>query len=91
MKTTKLRTEVVHFPFDPPIDGGALKLTSSDCVLTYLETDEGLTGEGLVFALNGQRLKILNDMILSLAPLVVGLEPPMGGSFSARAFRDVGF
>jgi L-alanine-DL-glutamate epimerase-like enolase superfamily enzyme len=91
MKITKLRTALVHFPFDPPINGGAHMLTSSDCVLVYLDTDEGITGEGLVFALNGHRLKLLHEMILSLAPLVIGLEPSMGGSFAARAFREVGF
>jgi L-alanine-DL-glutamate epimerase and related enzymes of enolase superfamily len=91
MKITKLRTGVVHFPFDPPIDGGALQLRSADCVLVFLETDAGLVGEGLVFALNNQRLPVINEMVRSLEPLVLGLDPELGGSFSARAFRDIGF
>jgi L-alanine-DL-glutamate epimerase-like enolase superfamily enzyme len=91
MKITKLRTQVVHFPFDPPIDGGAHVLRSADCVLVFLETDVGLIGEGLVFALNKQRLVVIDEMIRSLEPLVIGLDPELGGSFSARAFRDVGF
>jgi L-alanine-DL-glutamate epimerase-like enolase superfamily enzyme len=91
MKITKLRTRVVHFPFDPPIDGGALQLRSADCVLVFLETDAGLVGEGLVFALNNQRLPVINEMVRSLEPLVLGLDPELGGSFSARAFRDIGF
>ncbi|MFZ0841850.1 MAG: hypothetical protein WAM77_30715 [Xanthobacteraceae bacterium] len=91
MKITKLRTQIVHFPFDPPIDGGALLLRSADCVLVFLETDAGLIGEGLVFALNKQRLVVIDEMIRSLEPLVVGLDPELGGSFSARAFRDIGF
>jgi L-alanine-DL-glutamate epimerase-like enolase superfamily enzyme len=91
MKITKLRTQIVHFPFDPPIDGGALLLRSADCVLVFLETDAGLIGEGLVFALNKQRLIVIDEMIRSLEPLVVGLDPELGGSFSARAFRDIGF
>src|SRR5262245_58036641 len=91
MKITKLRTKVVHFPFDPPIDGGAHILRSADCVLVFLETDAGVIGEGLVFALNKQRLVVIDEMIRSLEPLVVGLDPELGGSFSARAFRDIGF
>jgi len=91
MKITNLRTSVVHFPFDPPIDGGALQLRSSDCVLVFLETDAGLVGEGLVFALNNQRLSVINEMVLSLASVVIGLDPELGGSFPARAFREVGF
>jgi L-alanine-DL-glutamate epimerase-like enolase superfamily enzyme len=91
MKITKLRTQVVHFPFDPPIDGGAHVLRSADCVLVFLETDAGLIGEGLVFALNKQRLVVIDEMIRSLEPLVVGLDPELGGSFAALAFRDIGF
>ena len=91
MKITKLRTKVVHFPFDPPIDGGAHLLRSADCVLVFLETDAGLVGEGLVFALNKQRLVVIDEMIRSLEPLVIGLDPELGGSFSGRAFRDIGF
>src|SRR5262245_48118050 len=91
MKITNLRTSVVHFPFDPPIDGGAMQLRSADCVLVFLETDAGLVGEGLVFALNKQRLGVINEMVLSLAPSVIGLDPELGGSFSARTFRNIGF
>jgi L-alanine-DL-glutamate epimerase-like enolase superfamily enzyme len=91
MKITKLSTHVVHFPFDPPIDGGAHVLRSADCVLVFLETDAGLIGEGLVFALNKQRLVVIDEMIRSMEPLVIGLDPELGGSFSARAFRDIGF
>ncbi|MGB8488843.1 MAG: hypothetical protein WCD67_21445 [Xanthobacteraceae bacterium] len=91
MKITKLRTGVVHFPFDPPIDGGPLQLRSADCVLVFLKTDAGLVGEGLVFSLNNQRLPVINEMVRSLEPLVLGLDPELGGSFSARAFRDIGF
>ena len=91
MKITNLRTSVVHFPFEPPIDGGPLHLRSADCVLVFLETDAGLVGEGLVFALNNQRVAVINEMVLSLAPLVVGLDPQLGGSFSALAFRETGF
>ena len=91
MKITNLRTAVVHFPFNPPIDGGSIMLRSSDCVLAYLETDAGLVGEGLVFSLNGQRLRLIHDMVRSFEPLVVGLDPINAGAFLVRAWRDIGF
>jgi L-alanine-DL-glutamate epimerase-like enolase superfamily enzyme len=91
MKITQLRTGIVHAPFDPPIDGGPLTLMSADCIVVLLETDAGLIGEGLVFVLNGKFLKVIREMIVSLEPLVVGLDPTMGGAFSARAFRETGF
>ena len=48
MKITRLRTQVVHLPIDPPIPTAILgMIRSTDCVLTFLDTDEGITGEGL--------------------------------------------
>ncbi|HUZ75316.1 MAG TPA: mandelate racemase/muconate lactonizing enzyme family protein [Stellaceae bacterium] len=91
MKLTRLRTEVVHIPFSPPIGSALHELRSADCVLVFLESDAGLVGEGLVFTLNGSRLKLLREMVLSLEPLVVGLDPELSGSFALRAWRDVGF
>ena len=89
MKITRLRTEIVHMPFTPPIGSALHLLRSADCVLVFLETDQGLVGEGLVFTLNGSRLKLLQEMVLSLEPLVVGLDPELAGSFSLGAWRDV--
>lgn len=88
MKISRLRTEVVHIPFEPPI-GNALR--SADCVLAFLETDQGLVGEGFVCTLNARHVAVIHEMVKSLGPLVVGLDPQMGGSFSARAWADVGF
>ena len=51
-----------------------------------LETDAGLVGEGLAFTLNNSRLKVIHEMVLSYEPLVVGLDPELGGSISAGAF-----
>ncbi len=49
MKITRLRTQIVHLPIDPPIQTSIMgALRSADCVLTFLDTDDGLTGEGLV-------------------------------------------
>ncbi len=50
MKITRVRTEIAHLPFNPPIGSGAGELRSSDCILVFLETDQGLVGEGLVFS-----------------------------------------
>ena len=92
MKITGLRTRVVHLPIDPPIPTAILgSLRSADCVLTFLDTDEGITGEGLVFAINNRRLTVIHEMIRQLADLVVGLDPRIGGSVNARAWKDLNF
>ena len=92
MKITRLRTQVVHLPIDPPIVTAILgSIRTADCVLTLLDTDEGLTGEGLVFCINNRRLGVIHDMVRSLEDLVIGLDPRLGGSLNARAWKELNF
>ncbi len=92
MKITRLRTQVVHLPIDPPILTAILgSIRSADCVLTWLDTDEGLTGEGLVFSINNRRLSVIYDMIRRLEDLVVGLDPGLGGALNAKAWQELNF
>ena len=92
MKITRLRTEVVHLPIDPPILTAILgSIRSADCVLTFLETDAGLVGEGLVFSINNRRLGVIHEMIRNLEDLVVGLDPREGGTLNARAWKELNF
>lgn len=91
MKITRLRTDVVHLPIDPPFRAAIFAVQSTSCVLCYLETDEGLVGEGLIHAINGHRIGVLHEMVRSLEPLVLGLDPTLGGSVNARAWKDLNF
>lgn len=92
MKITRLRTQIVHLPIEPPILTAILgEIVSADCVLTYLETDEGLIGEGLVVTINNRRLGVIHEMIRNLEDLVIGLDPRLGGTLNARAWRDLNF
>lgn len=87
-----MRTVAVNLPIDPPIGTGAQgSIRSAGCVLTFLDTDEGLTGEGLAFTLNNRRLSVIHEMIRQLNDLVVGLDPLMGGSLNVRAWQDLNF
>ena len=91
MKITALRTAVVSLPIDPPILSAIFAIRSTSCVLCYLETDEGLVGEGLVHAINGERVAVLAAMVRSLEPWVLGLDPTLGGSVNARAWKELNF
>ena len=92
MKITRLRTQIVHLPIDPPIVTAILgSIRSADCVLTFLDTDEGPTGEGLVLSINNRRLSVIHDMIRQLEDLVVGLDPRLGGTLNARAWKELNF
>src|ERR1022692_3757764 len=92
MKITKLHTQVVHLPIDPPILTAILgNIVSADCVLTFLETDAGLVGEGLVFTINNRRLGVIHEMIRNLEDLVIGLDQNLGGGLNARAWKELNF
>jgi L-alanine-DL-glutamate epimerase-like enolase superfamily enzyme len=91
MKITRLRTVVVDLPIEPPILSAIFAIHSTTCILCFLETDEGLVGEGLVHAINGLGVKVLHEMVRSLEPLVLGLDPTLGGSVNARAWKELNF
>jgi L-alanine-DL-glutamate epimerase-like enolase superfamily enzyme len=92
MKITRLRTQVVHLPIDPPILTAILgSIHTAACVLTFLDTDEGLTGEGLVFSINNRRLSVILEMIRQLEDMVVGMDPRIGGALNAGAWKELNF
>jgi hypothetical protein len=56
----------------------------------FVDTDQDVTGEGLC-SINGNRLKVLRDMVRSFEPLLIGLDPTMASSFYKLAWTDIGF
>jgi L-alanine-DL-glutamate epimerase-like enolase superfamily enzyme len=91
MKITRLKTEIVSLPLPTPIPSARMTIRSADCVLVFLETDAGPIGEGMAFTLNGKRLALVESMIRSLEPLIVGVEPSMSGAFWREALGDMAF
>jgi L-alanine-DL-glutamate epimerase-like enolase superfamily enzyme len=89
MKITRLLTRVAHLPVAKPFSTGRYDVQSIDCVCVFLETDEGLVGEGMCYVTNGRRLKVLREMVASLEHLVVGLQLGQSGGFVLNAFNDV--
>ena len=69
----KLDIKAVKVPLEKPIPSGKMVIKTVDALLVSLYTHE-LHGEGMVFTLNGTRLSILKEMILSLEDLVIGTE-----------------
>ena len=90
MKITRLRTQVVEFPYDPVIElsPGAMLRTGS-CVLTFLESDQGVTGEGLVYTFNGNHTKISDELVRGFAPLIEGADPSQAGALFTKAWNSI--
>ena len=91
MKVTGLELLPANVPFEKPIHAANWVIKSAGVVAVLVRTDAGITGEGLVFSLNGERLKVLAEGVRSFEPLVLGSDPMMSGAFLAQALKDIRF
>jgi L-alanine-DL-glutamate epimerase-like enolase superfamily enzyme len=91
MKVTKLRTMAVQVPLEKPIRTAIHHNNNAGCLLVMLETDAGITGEGLLFTINGKRLAMLDEMVRSLEPLIIGRDPQFTERFWREAWGDTNF
>ncbi len=90
-RVTALRTTQLVVPLPKPIMSGLGPLTTTGVLLVFLETDQGVVGENLVFTLNNKRLAMLDAMVRSLEPLVVGADPHFSARFWSDAWREINF
>ncbi len=91
MKITGLRCVQVEIPLEKPIRTAIHDVRTVGCVLVYLDTDEGLSGEAYNFTMNAVRLDVLQAMIESLAPHVVGKDPSDVEKIWEAMWRDINF
>jgi L-alanine-DL-glutamate epimerase-like enolase superfamily enzyme len=91
MKVTSLRTETVLIPLASPVGSAIHYFDKIGCVLTFVETEGGVVGEGLVFTLNGTRLAVLKAMIESLAHHLIGRDIDDCEDVWARMWSEVNF
>jgi len=91
MKITGLRTTQLQIPFETPIRTAIHYVESVSFVALQVDTDEGLVGEGLVWCMNPARLPVLEAMIQSLAPKVLGRDPHEHAALWAEMWADVNF
>ena len=88
---TRLTTRRLVVPLPSPIMSGLGPLTTTGVLIVRLETSGGVVGENLVFTLNNKRLAVLDEMVLSLAPLVEGMDPTHSTAFWSAAWREINF
>ena len=91
MTITRLTTRRLVVPLPTPIMSGLGPLTTTGVLIVRLETSGGAVGENLVFTLNNKRLAVLDAMVLSLAPLVEGMDPTHSTAFWSAAWREINF
>ena len=91
MKITGVRTLPAAVPLESPIRAGGWDIKSAGMLAVFVDTDAGLTGEGVAFTLNGRGMKILSEGVDMLAPLALGIDPTASGKFLSDALRDTLF
>lgn len=69
---TSVRTRVVELDLATPVGTAIHSMSSVGCVVVEVETSDGVVGTGFVFALNGERVKSLDEMVKGLARFVEG-------------------
>ena len=91
MKVTKVETLVAAMQMDRPIGSALGQLTGFGCILVTVHTDEGISGENLIFTLNNRRTKVLVQMVEDLADVIVGFDAGHIAAFWARAWTSINF
>jgi len=67
------------------------EIRSFGCVLVFVDTDEGVTGESLLWTFGTQRLDVLNSMVLSLKTDVLGEDPHYTERIWRKLWSELGF
>ncbi|PZW44747.1 L-alanine-DL-glutamate epimerase-like enolase superfamily enzyme [Humitalea rosea] len=91
MKVTSVETTPLVITLPEPIGSALGQLASFGCILVTLRTDEGITGENLIFTLNDRRTKVLRQMVDDLSDMIIGRDAGHIAGFWARAWTDINF
>jgi L-alanine-DL-glutamate epimerase-like enolase superfamily enzyme len=91
MKVTAVETHPVLVKLEKPIGSALGQIHSFGCILVTVRTDAGISGENLIFTLNGKRTKVLRQMVDELADLIVGRDAGHIADFWTRAWKDINF
>jgi L-alanine-DL-glutamate epimerase-like enolase superfamily enzyme len=91
MKVTAIETRPVVVPLPKPIGSALGPIARFGCILVTARTDQGITGENLVFTLNDRRTGVLRRMVDELSDVIVGRDAGHIAGFWARAWKDINF
>ena len=75
MRVTGLSTVIVDVPLPKPIRSAIHTINSATCVLVTIDTDDGVSGEGMAFTINGARIGSVDALIRDLEPMILGRDP----------------
>jgi len=92
MRVTDLRTMIVELPLERPTrNASGVSNDRIGCVLVFIDTDIGVTGESFLFTLGGRRIEVLEAMVASLKPAIVGEDIRYAERVWDRLWRELYF
>ncbi len=92
MRVTDLRTIVVELPLlKPTLNSSGVSNDRVACVLVFIDTDVGVTGESFVFTNGGKRIEVLEAMVNSLKPGIVGEDVRYAERVWDKLWRELYF
>ncbi len=91
MKVTGIETRPVVVTLPKPIGSALGMMDRMGVVLVTVRTDEGVSGENLIFTLNDRRTRVLRQMVDDLSDVIVGFDAGHIAGFWARAWTSINF
>lgn len=91
MKVTSVRTILGEIVLPRPAIGALGSFFKLGYVATLVETDEGPVGEHVSITLHGRHVRVVDEMIQSLLPLIVGQDPLFTTQFWTKAWVQNNF
>ena len=91
MRVSSIETKPLVVTLPKPIGSALGTLESLGVVLVTVRTDDGVTGENLIFTLNDRRTKVLRQMVDDLADVVVGFDAGHIAGFWSRSWTSINF
>jgi L-alanine-DL-glutamate epimerase-like enolase superfamily enzyme len=89
LKITGLRTIALSYPFACPLGTPYSDKGRMGALAVFLDTDQGLSGEGVLLAVHDKRIGVHAAMVQSLAEIVVGRDPTMSEAILQAMREDV--
>jgi L-alanine-DL-glutamate epimerase-like enolase superfamily enzyme len=91
LKITGLRTLALRRPLETPIGNATATIAEFSYLAIFLDTDEGVSGENLIFTIRPEQLKLLDAMVHALGAAVIGRDPDDTEGFWAEAWKRINF
>ena len=91
MKIVGLSTIRAEVPLKQPLRTAIHEFRSVGGLLVFVDAGDGLVGEGYLFAPGTRQLKVLEEMVLSFAPSLIGADPEMTEALWRKLWSNINF